>query len=121
MTFGSAISNVLSNYANFSGRASKSEFWWWFLFFTLLMIAVGMVSAVLSDSLGGLLSGLVWLGLFLPNLAVHVRRLHDTGHSGWWLLIFFIPLIGFIVLLVWFLSASTPLANSYGEPPKQFN
>jgi uncharacterized membrane protein YhaH (DUF805 family) len=74
MTFGSAISNVLSNYATFSGRASKSEFWWWFLFSTLLMMAIGIVSAVMSSAAGGALSGLVWLGLFLPNLAVQSNR-----------------------------------------------
>ena len=118
MSFGSAISNVLSNYANFSGRASKAEFWWWVLFFTLLMLAVGIIAAVMSPSMGGALSGLVWLGLFLPNLAVQVRRLHDTGRSGWWMLLLLVPLIGFIVLFIWFLSASNSGVNNYGEQPQ---
>lgn len=118
MTFGSAISRVLSNYAKFSGRASKSEFWWWILFFTLLTMAIGIVSAAMPSAAGGALGGLVWLGLFLPNLAVQVRRLHDTGRSGWWMLLLLLPLIGFIILLIFFLLASNPGPNSYGEQPQ---
>ena len=117
MTLGSAVSTCLSKYATFSGRASKSEFWWWILFVIMVQIAAAIMTAAISPEAGGALTGLVSLGLFLPGLAVQVRRLHDTGHSGWWLLLVFVPLIGIIVLLVWWLGASAPAANQYGEPP----
>jgi uncharacterized membrane protein YhaH (DUF805 family) len=117
MTFGSAISTCFSKYATFNGRASKSEFWWWMLFVVMVHIAAAIITSAISPETGSMLTGLLSLGLFLPGLAVQVRRLHDTGHSGWWILLVLVPLIGFIVLLVWWLGASTPIANQYGEPP----
>ncbi|MDA8259800.1 MAG: DUF805 domain-containing protein [Betaproteobacteria bacterium] len=93
MTFGESIKTCFSKYAEFNGRASRSEFWWWFLFTFLVSAGAGMVSETLS--------GLFSLAVLLPGLAVGARRLHDTDRSAWFLLLWFIPIIGWIVLLVW--------------------
>ena len=93
MTFGESISTCFTKYAAFDGRASRSEFWWWFLFTFLASAATGIV----SQSLSALFS----LGVMLPSLAVGARRLHDTNRSAWLLLLWFIPLIGWIILIVW--------------------
>ncbi len=93
MTFGESISTCFSKYAAFDGRATRSEYWWWFLFTFLVSLATGMVSEMLS--------GLFSLGVLLPSLAVGARRLHDTDRSAWFLLLWFVPLIGWIILIVW--------------------
>ncbi|WP_426145570.1 DUF805 domain-containing protein [Polaromonas sp. DSR2-3-2] len=108
MNFGQAISSCLSNYATFSGRASRSEFWWFFLFQLLVMIAVSMISEKLP--------GLVNLALLLPSLAVGARRLHDIGKSGWWQLLM-ISGIGFLVLLYWWVQPTSDDVGSYGSTP----
>ena len=90
MNFGQSITSCFSQYATFSGRASRSEFWWFFLFQILVSVAASMVSEKLS--------GLVSLGLLLPALAVGARRLHDIGRSGWWQLLL-ITVIGLLVLV----------------------
>ena len=93
MTFPESIKAGFTKYAEFNGRASRSEFWWWVLFVFLVNIATSMVSTVLS--------GLFALAVLLPNLAIGARRLHDTDRSGWLQLIGLIPLIGWIVLIYW--------------------
>jgi uncharacterized membrane protein YhaH (DUF805 family) len=93
MTFGESISTCFSKYASFDGRASRSEFWWWTLFTFLASAACGLLSDVLS--------GLFSLAVLLPSLAVGARRLHDTDRSGWFLLLWIVPVIGWIILLVW--------------------
>jgi uncharacterized membrane protein YhaH (DUF805 family) len=93
MTFGESISTCFSKYASFDGRASRSEFWWWTLFTFLASAASGLISEMLS--------GLFSLAVLLPSLAVGARRLHDTDRSGWFLLLWVIPVIGWIILLVW--------------------
>jgi uncharacterized membrane protein YhaH (DUF805 family) len=105
MTFGNSISTCFSKYATFDGRASRSEYWWWFLFTFLASAAAGMVSETLS--------GLFSLGVLLPSLAVGARRLHDTDRSGWFLLLWLIPLVGWIVLVVW--------AIQEGKEPNRFS
>jgi len=116
MTPGSAIRSVLSQYVGFSGRASRSEYWIWWGFLVVLFVAIS-ATALLFDSTGYIVASVVALAIFLPNLAVTVRRLHDTGRSGLWLLIAFIPLVGGLILLVFLLLDSQPEPNKWGAPP----
>ena len=113
MTFGESIQTVFRKYAEFRGRASRSEFWWWALFTTLVTSALNLFSIVPignGGSLGGLLSGLWSIAVLLPTLAVAVRRLRDAGY-GWghifWLLV---PLAGLIVLIVFWSQPTRPTA-----------
>jgi uncharacterized membrane protein YhaH (DUF805 family) len=109
MDFGQAIKNCLNNYATFTGRAGRSEFWWFFLFNLLASMAASMVWARLGN--------LVSLALLVPSVAVGARRLHDIGKSGWFQLLWFVPLIGWIFLVYWAVQKSDPQANEYGAPP----
>jgi uncharacterized membrane protein YhaH (DUF805 family) len=118
--FGGAISVCLGKYANFSGRASRSEFWFWVLFqvlLSLVVVVVGGLITVVSPDAGRLITllgyGVIILGLFLPGLAVSVRRLHDTDRSGWWLLLDFVPLGGIVLLIFWCLPG-TEGPNRFG-------
>ena len=90
MTFTESISTCFGKYADFNGRASRSEYWWFYLFFILTNVA----GSLISETLGAL----VFLGLFLPCISVCTRRLHDTNSSGWMQLLFLIPLVNFYVL-----------------------
>jgi uncharacterized membrane protein YhaH (DUF805 family) len=111
MSFVDAVNSCFRQYVGFSGRASRSEFWW-FLLFGLL---VGLAAAIVDQR--GTIGALISLVLFLPSLAVGVRRLHDAGHSGWWLLIGLVPIAGLVVLIIFFVSRGDPGANRYGPPP----
>ena len=102
MNFVDSIKSGFRNYATFSGRASRSEYWWLTLF-TLLVTAA-------ASGFGDALSSLVSVALFLPSIAVGVRRMHDTDHRGWWVIV---P----IVNLVFSLKASDPNLNRFGPPP----
>jgi uncharacterized membrane protein YhaH (DUF805 family) len=106
MTFGEAISTCFRKYATFEGRAVRSEFWWFFLFTFLASAAAGIV----SDALSGLFS----LAVLLPSLAVGARRLHDVDKSAWLLLLWLVPVIGWIILFIW---AAQPAKepNRYGS------
>ena len=114
---------VLRKYAVFEGRARRREYWFFVLFYILISIVLAVVDRVLgtyNEAYGmGALGALFCLGLLIPSIAVGVRRLHDTGRSGWWLLIGFIPLIGMIVLIVFFVLDSQPGTNAYGPNPKE--
>ncbi|HWI84279.1 DUF805 domain-containing protein [Ramlibacter sp.] len=109
MDFGQAIRNCLSNYATFTGRAGRAEFWWFFLFNVL----ASMAASIIWHRLGNLVS----LALLLPSVAVGARRLHDIGKSGWFQLLWFVPLIGWIFLIYWAVQKSDPQPNEYGGPP----
>ncbi len=98
MTFQESIRVCLSKYADFNGRASRSEYWWFVLFLILVSAATSMINPVLS--------GLFTLGMLLPSVAAATRRLHDTNRSGWWQLIVLVPLVGFIVMLVFLAQES---------------
>lgn len=117
MTFSEAISSGFRNYVGFSGRASRSEFWYWILFTVLVSIVTSIIDlGVLSSNVMPLSS--IWsLVTFLPSLAMGVRRLHDTDRSGWWWLLSFIPLIGIIVLIVFWCSEGTRGPNRFGPDP----
>ena len=113
---------VLKNYVGFSGRARRKEYWMFALVSTLVSIGLMIVDSVSGTfdaaSGWGLLSGIYTLAVLIPSLAVSVRRLHDRDKSGWWLLLALIPLIGAIVLLVWFVMEGEPGENRFGPDPK---
>lgn len=117
---------VFENYANFNGRARRAEYWNYALLnFIIVMMPLYIVGLIMvaadNSAIGMLLIGLyalVAIGTFIPSLAVSVRRLHDIGKSGWNYLIVLIPLVGPIVILVWFCSEGNRSANEYGEDPK---
>ena len=113
---------VIRQYAVFNGRARRREYWMFSLFYLLFAFVLGMVDALLAtfnETLGlGLLSGLLVLALLLPSIGVTIRRLHDTGRPGWWLLISLVPLIGPLILLVFMVLDSQPGSNRYGPNPK---
>jgi len=98
VTFTESIRTCFSKYVDFNGVASRSEFWWFILFLFIAAVVLGAV----SQTLGGIFS----LATILPQLAVGARRLHDTGRSGWWQLLLLIPLIGLIVLIVFWVQES---------------
>ncbi len=112
---------VLKKYAVFSGRARRKEYWFFILFNLIITIVLSFIDGAMGG-LGeggiGILSGIYALAVFLPSLAVTIRRLHDTDRTGWWFLIAFIPLIGAIVLLVFMVLDGTPADNQYGPDPK---
>lgn len=109
MGFVDAIKTCFSKYVGFEGRATRSEYWWWALFMLLLAIVLSMVA-------GETVANLVFLGLLLPSLGVGARRLHDIGKSGWWQLVGFIPLLGWIVMIYWAVQPSEG-PNAYGNGP----
>ena len=116
MTFFEAISSGFRNYVGFSGRASRSEFWYWILFTVLVSIALSIIDfGMLSGN--SVLSSIWSLATFLPSLAIGVRRLHDGDRTGWWWLIVIIPLIGIIVLIVFWCLEGTPGSNRFGPDP----
>jgi len=114
---------VLKNYVGFTGRARRKEFWMFALFNIIFSVVATMIdsAAGLADPMTGTgpIAGLYGLAVLLPGIAVGARRLHDTGRTGWLLLLALIPLIGAIVLLVFFVQDSKPGPNKYGPNPKE--
>jgi uncharacterized membrane protein YhaH (DUF805 family) len=121
MNFQQAVQSGFSNYTNFRGRAARSEFWWWQLFIVLGGIVATLLDLFANSSaLGGSpLTTLFWLVTIIPDLAVTVRRLHDTDSSGWWILLALIPLIGMVVLIVWWCLEGSKGYNRFGADPLQ--
>jgi uncharacterized membrane protein YhaH (DUF805 family) len=143
MTFNGAIRSVFRSYATFTGRSARSEFWWWMLFSTLTRGFLGfiytmtMLALIMPLSLAAAnnqindvaaISGaifnpmyfvlLAWdLAILVPTLAVMARRFHDTGRSGWFVLITFIPVVGTILMIVFLVEESRPEANAWGDRP----
>lgn len=120
MGFQEAVRHVLSNYATFSGRARRSEFWWFQLAYLLASFVAGMIDALIfgtgPDS-AAIVAPILSLSLLLPSLAVWVRRLHDTDRTGWWLLLILVPFLGIIVLLVFAVLRGTDGPNRFGPDP----
>jgi uncharacterized membrane protein YhaH (DUF805 family) len=125
---------VLKKYAVFDGRARRKEYWFFILFNVLISMALGFIDRLMENvvpetDLGifgggtyvgflGIFSGIYALGVMIPVMAVSVRRLHDTGRSGWWLLINFMPVIGAVVFFYFMILDSDPERNEYGPSPK---
>ena len=108
--------NALEKYAAFVGRASRKDLWMFVLYNFIISIAVGIVAGIIRVPA---VSWLYALFVFIPNLALAARRLHDTGRSGWWQLIALVPIIGFVVLIIFYCTDSQPGENKYGPNPKQ--
>ena len=106
---------VMKNYFNVEGRARRTEYWMYFLVYLGIIIVASILDAMVGM---GLIGGLVALGHLIPSITVGVRRLHDIGRSGWFLLVGLIPLIGWIILLYWAVQEGDPQDNAYGSNPK---
>lgn len=121
LTFVQAVETCLDKYTDFSGRASRSEFWWFLLFEVIVGIAAGLISGFFIElGVGGLTGSLAkWLpifaqlGLLIPHFAVGARRLHDTGRTGWWMILAFLPPLSLVLFIFW-LFRSEPYDNKYG-------
>ena len=121
--------DVLKKYVVFGGRAARKEYWMFFLFNVIISFVVAIVDGIAGTTFetsgsagaasGGVLQSLYALAVFLPSLGVTFRRLHDTGKSGWWVLISLVPFVGWIVLLVFMILDGDPGANKYGPNPKE--
>ncbi len=112
---------VLNKYAVCNGRASRTEYWMFVLFHYIITIALSFfesITGIFPETELPVLNILYGLAVLIPIIAVVIRRLHDTGRSGWWCLIVLIPIIGAIVLLVWTVQDSHPGENKYGPNPK---
>lgn len=114
MGFGDAVKTCFTKYVDFQGRATRAEYWWFFLSYVIVYFLAFVLAGVIESM------ALVWIAVlayFLPLLAAAVRRLHDTGRSGWWYLIALVPLVGFIILIVFLAGEGNPGQNEYGPPP----
>lgn len=116
MNFGEAISTCMGKYGTFSGRASRSEFWW-FMLFTILMdwgsTIVSRATFGFEDPMVDIFPLIVSLVFFVPAIAAGSRRLHDIGKSGWWQLLSIIPIIGWILIIVWFATNTKSEGDKY--------
>ena len=135
MSFGQSVRYCLNHYADFNGRASRSEFWWWYLFYAIVVGIPYLIAYILlagqpaGDMYGNkdftfpagaivfyVIAGLITLALFIPYLAVSCRRLHDRGTSGWLNILLIVPCLNLVVFVFWLLEG-TPGPNAYGEGP----
>ena len=122
MTFMESIQTVFQKYAVFEGRARRSEYWWYYLGYSVVSLVLSSLARAVGS--GGLstavsvIAGIVGLACFGPTLAVTARRLHDTGKSAWWMLLY-LTCIGGIVILIFCAMDSQPGDNQYGPNPKE--
>ena len=119
------VDTVRNRYVDFKGRSSRREFWYFMLFYLIISLILGIIDSMVFGSApengtpsAGVLGSIFSLALLLPSLGISIRRLHDIGKSGWWILIGLVPLIGFIVLLIFYIKDSQPGTNQYGPNPK---
>ncbi|MBQ9607502.1 MAG: DUF805 domain-containing protein [Lachnospiraceae bacterium] len=113
MSFADAVKSCFSQYTGFSGRARRSEYWYWYLFTGLVSIVLSALAQFTTQYIT-----LLSLAILLPTIAVEIRRLHDIGKSGWFILLNLIPCIGQIILIVFCVQDSQPGENQYGPNPK---
>jgi len=107
MTFSQSISTCFKKYATFSGRASRSEYWWWQLFVFIVTFVIVFIVTLINEQVGDVVGKIILLVFLLPNLAVAIRRCHDTNHSGWWILC---PIYNIVLMFI----PSDPDENDYG-------
>ncbi|MBW4985147.1 DUF805 domain-containing protein [Mameliella sp. CS4] len=108
---GEAVKLFFSNYINFEGRSNRGEYWWAFLAIILISFVLGIIDGMLGIMVLGAIFSLATL---IPGIAIGVRRLHDIDKSGWWLLIGLVPVVGFLVLIYFFIQKPTPGPNRFG-------
>jgi uncharacterized membrane protein YhaH (DUF805 family) len=118
---------ITKRYAQFSGRARRKEFWMYFLFWFIVLVVAGILDKVLGLDYGdpdakfgrtGWISTILFLAMAIPSIAVSVRRMHDKDRTGWWVLIWLIPCIGWIWFIIWQAQDGTPGDNRFGPDPK---
>jgi len=114
MNFVDAIKSAFANYANFEGRAIRSEYWWFWLFMFIVNFGVNVATEFNDSIVGQLITGVLALTLLVPNISVATRRLHDVNRSGWWQLLA-LTIIGVIPLLYWLIIRGTDGPNRFGE------
>ena len=118
MGFGQAIATCFRKYVDFTGRARRKEYWYWHLFYWLALIGLIVIDVLIATVRGpAVVTFLAILGLFLPTLAGTVRRLHDTDHSGWMMLISWVPIVGPIIFIVLMCKRGTTGPNRFGPDP----
>ncbi len=114
---------ALKKYADFSGRARRREYWFYILFYVIILVVLTICDTIIGTTVQGaglgILTLIYLLVVLIPTLAVTVRRLHDTGRSGWWILIQLVPIVGVFILLYFLVSDSNPGTNAYGPSPKE--
>lgn len=111
---------AMRRYVTFAGRSSRQEFWMFTLIFVILALVAFVIDMVLgtaSEGGPGIVYAIVGLAHFLPSIAAAIRRFHDTDRSGWWYLILFVPLVGWIIFIVLLCKPSTPGPNRFGDAP----
>ncbi|MFD1341558.1 DUF805 domain-containing protein [Litorisediminicola beolgyonensis] len=116
-----AFQHGLSHYASFASRTDRATFWWYVLAVFLIIVITNVIDGLVfgwAPEAGEPISFLVALALILPNIAIGARRLHDTGRSGWWLLLCLIPVIGTLVLIWFYIQKGEPGPNAYGDAPR---
>jgi uncharacterized membrane protein YhaH (DUF805 family) len=118
-TFLGALKDGFARYVDFKSRSTRPQFWWWTLWSIIISIGAGLVDGVLGAGDSGPIGLLVSLAIFLPSIAVAIRRLHDTGRAGWWYLLIFLPIIGWIILIVFYCTKTHEAANQWGLPPNR--
>jgi uncharacterized membrane protein YhaH (DUF805 family) len=114
MGFLEALNSGFRRFLDFETRSSRSEFWWWWLFSSLLNFNITL-GTVMTEI--GLITFSINILTFIPSLAVAVRRLHDIDRSGWWLLLYLVPIVGWAVLLYWAVTPGRVGPNQYGADP----
>jgi len=120
-----------ARFAQFEGRSDRKEFWQYVLFYVIAMCILSMLDNMLFGGAyhytddgwdisydRGILGGIFWLVSLVPWIALQIRRLHDTNKTGWLVLFWWIPIIGWILLLIWYCAKGDPVSNAYGEPPE---
>lgn len=117
MTFQDAVRTCFEKYIVISGRARRSEFWWWALFIALGNLAFNILDSAIFGGDTQILGAIFALATLLPSVCVGGRRLHDRDMSAWWLLLWFIPLVGWIIILVIAALPGTDGANRFGPDP----
>jgi len=120
MDFQQSIKVCFQKYSTFEGRAARSEYWWFVLFILLISIATNVLDLVMFTGLAreiGVISLLIILATLLPELAVTTRRLHDVNRSGWWQLLWLVPILGWIPLIYWTVIRGTDGPNDFGANP----